>query len=500
MSDNSAVVDNNRLKNICKRHINWFWRKYAEHIIEDAKGRKCIYIDNGSKVLAVAHMDTVINVRKKFNFNTYTRSNARIIKCPTLDDRLGVYIITDMLPALLGEKWADILLTDEEESGSSTSDIFVDKYKDEKEYNWIVEFDRHGGELAKTEHAVLYNYSINGKEFKAALNSAGFTKLGRGSFTDITTMQDMGVKAFNVAVGYVDNHSTKAFMYPAQTELAVTNFIGFYNTNKEVVFKHDKVTYAAYGTKYGTRYQPTTPYDDYPRYQSRMALSGPLIAKGLEVKGSAFKMGDVVYNRKYAHTSKTLYIVGQVFEYADDQFKYNISAIDGAYTTSLVDECYLTRSDDVCSYCFSRPSLTWMYYDELGMFFLCDTCRGYIFDGDAMCEECGDLFKPDEYTNGSTWGSECPSCMRAQALCSGDVIIFTLPSMKHALSGVPFLIIGRANNDAGYLLWDGSETYTNEGNGYKSSWMTPIEYGVAMESFVDKYGDRTWSAVEGART
>ncbi len=485
-------VDNKRLKDICKRPEDWFWRKYKDNVIESDSGRKCIYIDNGSNVLAVAHIDTVIDVRKQFNFNTYTRNETRVIKCPSLDDRLGVYIILDMLPSLLGKDWADILLTTDEEASKSTADVFMDARKEEKEYNWIVEFDRKGGHLTKGEDAVLYNYIIGGTDFKSALHEAGFAKLARGTFTDISDMEDMGVKAFNVAVGYHNNHSTKAFMHPIQTEYSVTNFIKFYNENKDTRFEHTKQTYRSFRA---SPHRTLAPYNDRAWNQSSMNYTyARVLRTGLEVEGAGFQLGDIVYNRRYKPESKVICAVAEVFEFDNGEYKYDVRNIDNSFTTPMVQEMHLVRANDVCSYCLTPSSPTWLYFDDSGMFYLCDMCRMFIMGGETMCEDCHEMFMPDKCEVSNSWPLICPSCIRAALLRPGDVVVFSLPEASSAVNGVPFLITGHAGDSGHFTLWDGERVYENDGAGYDSAWLQPIQYGVTMETFLINYGSQGWSA------
>jgi hypothetical protein len=484
-------VDSKALKNICKRPVDWFWRKYKDHVV-DVNGRKYAYIDNGSNILAVAHLDTVIDVRTKFNFNEYSRNKLKIIKCPSLDDRLGVYIILDMLPGILGEGWADILLTTDEEKGKSTASLFMDKYKDEKEYNWIVEFDRKGGRISKDDDAVLYSYFYDATDFKKALNDAGFEKLGRGSFTDISLMQDLGVKAFNVAVGYFANHSTKAFMYPIQTEYSVANFLSFYRANYDVKFEHKRwvtQTYKAphhdgnygYGGSYG--YGGTQSYLPYSRATPNNT--------GIQAVGSMFKPADVVYNRRYTSKTKAIYIIDNVYEYEGGEFKYDLKSVDGVYSIMRLEEEHVERAYDICTYCF-RKGHTWTYYDDLGMFLLCDTCREFIYDGEAMCEECLDLFIPTEENIGPTWGALCDTCNNEVVIRPGDVVVFSLAD-EEEVKGVPFYVTGSIGSNGCVKLWDGENAYENHGIGYSTTMLTTIRNGLTPQEFVDEFEGQTWA-------
>ena len=132
-------IDYDELKNVCKRPLEWFFRKYAEYVVDGKKGRHIYIQHENAKVLAVAHADTVINPRKTFSFNIINRrtkddSIVRVVKTPTLDDRLGIYTIMSLLPSIFGGEWADILITEGEETGNSTAADFVT----DKEYNWIL--------------------------------------------------------------------------------------------------------------------------------------------------------------------------------------------------------------------------------------------------------------------------------------------------------------------------------------------------------------------------
>ena len=98
-------------------------------------GGQLIYRDNGAKVLAVAHLDYV-----GWTHPYFTRHGRRI-NAMQLNDRLGAWVILDLLHDLgLDPDKYDILLCDMEEVGDSTAQFF----KPKKQYNWIFEFDRAG--------------------------------------------------------------------------------------------------------------------------------------------------------------------------------------------------------------------------------------------------------------------------------------------------------------------------------------------------------------------
>jgi hypothetical protein len=396
-----VAINPKQLKEICKRPVKWFWKKYTDDVIEE-NGRKCIYIDNGSDVLAVAHLDTVIDPRKSFNFNEYVRDKIRYIKCPALDDRLGVYIITVLMPTLLGDHWADILLTDGEETGNSTADLFVSKFKGEKEYNWMVEFDRSGGVAEKEEDAVLYSYQFGGDadKFKDALKESGYKKLGRGSFTDISSMQDMKAKAFNVAVGYYNNHTTKAYVIPYQTEIAVEKFLDFYVKNYGIKYEHTVTTYSRRGYDwrnhtYGSTSQVALPYGSVGK--SKVAEAG------VSVHGALYFIGDLVYHSRYG-TSDSVYMVKQIYKHENGGYSYDISSLARSYSISLVREEFLDGAVDVCTIALSIYA----------------TCAAILYSMARLCAKnvmsCSHPRNLPEVRNGAQYvrrASATSSCRRA---------------------------------------------------------------------------------------
>ena len=184
------------------------------------KDRYYAFKDNGSNVLAVAHLDTVSPSARRFRFDKKERKVVSL----ALDDRLGVFIITKILP-LFGVK-PDILLTTDEESGNSTGEYFVP----DKDYNWIFSFDRRGDDV------VMYKYQTD--ELETILEDNGF-EIGWGTFSDITSMGHLGVSGFNYGTGYYNAHSKACFAMLDITIQMVAKFVGFFekyaNTKLEYV-------------------------------------------------------------------------------------------------------------------------------------------------------------------------------------------------------------------------------------------------------------------------
>lgn len=209
------LIDLSKLQYVCNASIKDLFKELNGTII-GKEGEQHAFKDNGAKILAVAHLDTV---QQKTTFAVKKYIDCTAIYSPRLDDRLGVYTILYLLPKL--GITTDILLCENEEKGKSTATDF----KTDKKYNWIVEFDRNGDDV------VSYMYKIDKilEEF--------FT-VGIGSYTDISVLQHLKAKAFNVGVGYHREHSEDAFFIMGQYLSQIEKFIRFYSKYNETVFEH----------------------------------------------------------------------------------------------------------------------------------------------------------------------------------------------------------------------------------------------------------------------
>ena len=209
-----------RLHWYCTQEIEAIWSKLGAEVISGIYGDHG-FIDNGADILAVAHLDVspaIKQYRKSFFVSK------RKIFNPSLDDRLGAYLICDVLPKL-GLKY-DILLTENEEIGMSTASDFKPEGKN---YKWMFQFDRHGSDV------VLYQYSD--LETKEILTEAGFT-IGIGSFSDICNLDHLGCKGFNVGTGYNNEHTRLCYADLNVTSKMVNTFINFYNLNRDLSMPH----------------------------------------------------------------------------------------------------------------------------------------------------------------------------------------------------------------------------------------------------------------------
>lgn len=198
-------IDYKQLKKRCRQNTGSIINELGGNIVNCGL-LNYAYKDNNSNVLAVAHLDTVIQSNE---VKSITMNGNKITFTPMLDDRLGVYTIMDFLPSL-GINM-DILLTDGEESGRSTASWF----EENKTYNWIVEFDRKGDDV------VTYQYNWD-KTLK------GYFKLGYGSYSDIADLDFLGCKALNVGIGYHNEHTSMCYMVDNEYLSQMVRFIKFY--------------------------------------------------------------------------------------------------------------------------------------------------------------------------------------------------------------------------------------------------------------------------------
>ncbi len=185
-----------------------------------------IFQDNGAKVLAVAHLDSVGTAR--------SRLKNGIVRCPQLDDRLGAWVLLDVLPKL--GVCCDILLTDSEEKGQSTAQYFTETDR----YNWVCEFDREGTDV------VLYDWETD--SLCSLLEGYGFP-IGWGSYSDICALR-LDVSAINFGVGYHRQHTRHCYADLRETEAMVKRFVRFYSDQKGERLEHTPADYVDYVDDY----------------------------------------------------------------------------------------------------------------------------------------------------------------------------------------------------------------------------------------------------------
>lgn len=211
-------LDGKRVKVHCTNSIIDYveLENFEYHATPD--GQFYLFQDNGANVLAVAHLDTVLP-----DAADCQRHRDRVWSV-ALDDRLGAYIILEVLPALGIE--CDILLTIGEETSQSTAEHF----NPHKAYNWVVEFDRAGTDV------VTYQYQT--AAWHEALTMAGF-KIGKGCYSDIAELYTLGIACVNIGCGHKDSHTRGCRVNLRDTSRMVALFVDFYWRNYTTRFECD---------------------------------------------------------------------------------------------------------------------------------------------------------------------------------------------------------------------------------------------------------------------
>lgn len=210
------------MKSICLAEVEQF-SLIDGAVTSDTKHGPLIYIDRGSDILGVAHLDSVQETK---HFYHLLIGDEDIIMNAQLDDRLGVYILLSLLPSL-GVN-TDILLTWGEEKGQSTAEFFQTK----KKYKWMYEPDRMGDDCV--------HYQFGEEKFKKALTTAGFTGIQYGMKSDICYLEHLGCRGFNFGIGYKNYHDKRAEADMHIVRAQVARFLNFYKQNKNRTFKYEK--------------------------------------------------------------------------------------------------------------------------------------------------------------------------------------------------------------------------------------------------------------------
>ena len=212
------------LKRICESND---FRSYGKRVdlapAEDGHDRFYYYADNGASVLAVAHLD---HVQGDGTAQIVETNAGLLVTSGALDDRLGAYVILELLPRL--GVTCDWLLTTDEEIGRSTASDFVT----EKDYNWIIEFDRGGTDV------VMYDYETD--ELCELVEASG-ARVGKGSYSDICYLEHLECSAFNWGVGYQDYHGPRSHAWLEDTFRMVARFLKFYRANKDEYLPYEPV-------------------------------------------------------------------------------------------------------------------------------------------------------------------------------------------------------------------------------------------------------------------
>lgn len=221
-------------------------------------------VQQGSTInrpLVVCHADTVLNSRA-YKYD----EPSGVVVSSELDDRLGIAI---MLCLLLDHVDVSCLVCDNEETGRTTATQFIRETK--LKPVWMTEFDRRGTDV------VCYDYET--PILCSMLEHCGFN-VGMGSFSDISSMESLGVIGFNVGVAYHREHSLKCHANLNHTLEQVEKWIVWFNWLSGVTLAHEERTWgrSSFGKYYGSS-ASTVRYssDDFlDRYENKI-LDNPRV-------------------------------------------------------------------------------------------------------------------------------------------------------------------------------------------------------------------------------
>ena len=208
--------------------------------------KRYIFIDNGARVCVTAHLDVSAAVPANA-LNIYFEDE-RYILSSALDDRLGVYIAMEKLPAC--GIVTDVLLTLDEERGQSTARKFLADVAPaiSSRWNWIAAFDRAGSDAV--------TYDLDSEYFLEALNWCKFT-IGRGTYSDPVEFEPLGICAVNVGVGYHSQHSIGCWCDKKELRANFSKFVRFfrsYESQRFVSTPKPVFSYPLFDTEYGYGY------------------------------------------------------------------------------------------------------------------------------------------------------------------------------------------------------------------------------------------------------
>jgi hypothetical protein len=241
-----AEFDQGAMKRICEMHELDFMDLYdlKLEIVEERKTNNFYYFaDHGSNILAVAHLDTVVPHSDRLT-NFCETAIGPVCHSGALDDRLGAYIILELLPRL--GITVDVLLSVGEESGQSTAEFFDPP--EGRQYNWMIEFDRKGTDV------VMYEYE-DYQTKRLVEDACTGISVRSGSFSDICYLNHLKVKGFNFGTGYDGvYHSVRGYAYLRDTYKMVAGFLEFHAEHAETHLPHERKSWTkgrkggAYGT------------------------------------------------------------------------------------------------------------------------------------------------------------------------------------------------------------------------------------------------------------
>ena len=203
----------------------------------------------GGMILGVAHCDFVEDA---WSFPTYFCNESKI-RAGQVDDRVGVWLLLDVLPEIPGMPAFDYLLTTDEECGRSSAQEVVEPMV----YNWTFQFDRRGTDFV--------DYGKASDKFIDAFKATTGIPHGIGSFSDICYLPSSCGSRVNIGTGYHDEHCPDAWVDLEECSAQVSRFVEFageYSEKRFAMRREPKKRYSAeyWSLNYGIKKDETDNY------------------------------------------------------------------------------------------------------------------------------------------------------------------------------------------------------------------------------------------------
>ena len=363
-----------KMKEVFNADFDYF-KKYGELV--EVGGRRYIYKDNGANILAVAHLDNVNDNTHFHILKGFDKEYGDAILSTRVDDRLGAYIILEVLPKH-GIKY-DILLCDEEEVGKSTAELF----KTDKQYNWGFEFDR------RLDGVVTYMYGGHGNKDWDNLLEPYFKKVHVGSTSDISKLSHLGCKFMNIGVGYDREHDAFAHFFPALTNKQIGLFVNFYGHNHKIHYPHvpppppDATIYSSYRSREWYNLPDDDTYLDGYRFPDKY----PSKCEHCDIKLTALNRSQLYIGTCSACASKGM----DLCELCDKYFP--LDKLEGSGSFKVCQECipYTLKCDRCNGLTINAPF----------------SSEEFPYDKVTICDDCIETFPEEEEADIAV---ECDGC------------------------------------------------------------------------------------------
>ncbi len=202
------------LKQLCKSNTTEVFTTLESFGFTYNKERKYAFRPgaNACSPMIVCHADTVAN--GGFGKHNYSQ-DGDLVNSIALDDRLGIACMLQFIENDSCLARCAMLVCDDEEIGQTSAQMF----KEDVTPNWLVELDRRGTD------AVMYDYYH--EILRSMLFGCDFD-IGQGSFSDICSLESLGVRGFNIGVGYHREHSEACHADLKDTRSQMTKLEDFF--------------------------------------------------------------------------------------------------------------------------------------------------------------------------------------------------------------------------------------------------------------------------------